>query len=362
MKVAIIHYWLVNMRGGERVIEAICEMYPEADIFTHVYVPESVSDTIRKHKIFTTFIQKLPWSAKLYQNYLPLMPLAIEQLDLRGYDLVISSESGPAKGVIVDPEAKHLCYCHSPMRYLWDMYPDYLAASGWFKRLLIPVLTHYLRHWDRSTSTGVDVFVANSHFVAKRIKRYYGRNSIVIPPPVDTGSFVISNDIGDHYLMLGQLVSYKRPDLAVAAFKESGRKLVVIGEGEMLDSLKDCNCDNIIFLGKQPNEVVQRYLTHCRALIFPGMEDFGIVPVEAMAAGRPVIAYGRGGALDSVVDGKTGVFFDVQSPEALNAAIDRFENQCADFVPQAIAEHAAKFGKENFKSALANAINKLISA
>lgn len=361
MKVAIVHYWLVNMRGGERVVEALCEMYPEADIFTHVYIPDAVSSTIRRHRVFTTFIQKLPKPEKLYQNYLPLMPLAIEQLDLRGYDLVVSSESGPAKGVIVDPEARHLCYCHSPMRYLWDMYPDYLASAGWLKRLLIPLLAHYLRHWDRSTSIGVDLFVANSHYVAKRIKRFYGREAIVIPPPVDTRSFSISKDVDDYYLMLGQLVTYKRPDLAVEAFQRSGRKLVVIGEGDMLERLQNRNIKNVVFMGKQPNDVVQKHITRCRALIFPGLEDFGIVPVEAMAAGRPVIAYGKGGVLDTVVNGKTGVLFDVQTPESLNEAIDHFEAIYSDFNPELIAQHAATFSKKNFKNAIGDAIGKLMA-
>ncbi|MDO9106969.1 MAG: glycosyltransferase [Methylovulum sp.] len=350
LKVAIVHYWLVSMRGGENVVEALCEMFPQAKIFTHVYVPEAVSQTIRNHKVHTTFIQTLPKAEKLYQNYLPLMPLALQQLDLRDFDLVISSESGPAKGVVVAPDARHICYCHSPMRYVWDMYPDYLASAGRFKRLLMPLLIHYLRMWDYFTAGGVDQFVANSHYVASRIQRYYRRDAMVIAPPVNTHEFKPVDDIEDFYLMFGQLVSYKRPDLVVKAFKETGRKLVVIGEGEMSASLKKQAGKNITFMGRQPFEVVREHLAKCKALVFPGLEDFGIVPIEAMASGRPVIAYGRGGVLDSVVDDQTGIFFHEQSVEALNEAIDRFERKFDKFDSAKIAEHAGKFSKVRFKN------------
>jgi glycosyltransferase involved in cell wall biosynthesis len=350
MRVAIIHYWLVNMRGGENVVEALCEMFPQAEIFTHVYVPEAVSETIRKHKIHTTFIQRLPKAERLYQSYLPLMPLALQQLDLRDFDLVISSESGPAKGVVVSPDARHICYCHSPMRYVWDMYPDYLASAGRIKHWLMPPLIHYLRIWDYCSAGGVDQFVANSRYVASRINRYYRREARVLAPPVNTHEFKPVNELGDFYLMFGQLVSYKRPDLVVAAFNETGRKLIVIGEGEMGDSLKKLAKKNITFLGRQSFEVVREHLAKCRALVFPGLEDFGIVPVEAMASGRPVIAYGRGGALDSVVDGVTGFFFHQQSVSALNDAIDRFEREIEKFDPIKIADHASKFSKARFKN------------
>lgn len=360
-KVAIIHYWLVNMRGGENVVEALCELFPQAEIFTHVYVPESVSDTIRKHKVHTTFIQRLPKAEKLYQTYLPLMPLALQQLDLRDFDLVISSESGPAKGVVVAPDARHICYCHSPMRYVWDMYPDYLANSGRIKRLLMPPLIHYLRIWDYFTAGGVDQFVANSRYVASRIQRYYRRDAQVIAPPVNTHEFKLMHEVGDFYLMFGQLVSYKRPDLVVEAFNESGRKLVVIGEGEMGDSLKKLARKNITFLGRQPFDVVREHLAKCRALVFPGLEDFGIVPVEAMASGRPVIAYGRGGVLDSVIEGKTGIFFNEQSAAALNEAINRFERDFNMFDSIKIVEHAGNFSKARFKKEFMVVVNDVLN-
>ena len=360
MKVAIVHFWLVQMCGAENVLEALCEMFPQAEIFTHVYVPEAVSETIRKHKVHTTFIHKLPKAKKLYQSYLPLMPLALQQLDLREYDLVISSESGPAKGVVVAPTALHICYCHSPMRYVWDMYPDYLASAGRFKRLLMPPLIHYLRMWDYFTAGGVDQFVANSNYVASRIQRYYRRSSEVIAPPVDTDNFKPRDDVEDFYLIFGRLVPYKRPDLAVSAFNETGRKLIVIGEGELGASLKKQAKDNIVFMGRQSSEVVREYLAKCKALIFPGLEDFGIVPVEAIASGRPVIAYGRGGALDTVIDGETGVFFYQQTTESLNDAIKRFEQDYKNFDPATITKHANKFSKDQFKDKFMNLVNRTL--
>ncbi len=212
MKVAIIHYWLVGMRGGEKVVEALCEMYPQADIFTHVYVPEMVSDRIRQQRVIPTFINSLPRAARMYKTYLPLMPLALEQLDLRGYDLIISSESGPSKGIIAPSDALHVCYCHTPMRYIWNMYHDYRKSAGWVARLMMPSLSHYLRMWDVTSAVRVDSFVANSATVARRIHRYYGVDSVVIHPPVDTSSFSIAaaSELGDYYLMAGELVSYKR--------------------------------------------------------------------------------------------------------------------------------------------------------
>ena len=230
MKVAIIHYWLVGMRGGEKVIEALCEMYPQADIFTHVYAPEMVSDKIKQHRIIPTFINALPRATRMYKSYLPLMPLALEQIDLRGYDLVISSESGPAKGVIPSSDALHICYCHTPMRYIWNMYHDYRNGAGRLTRMMMPPLSHYLRMWDVTSAARVDSFVANSATVARRIRRYYRAESVVIHPPVDTDAFSVAPpaEVGDYYLMVGELVSYKRADLAVRAFNEMKLKLVVI--------------------------------------------------------------------------------------------------------------------------------------
>jgi glycosyltransferase involved in cell wall biosynthesis len=348
MKVAIIHYWLVGMRGGEKVIEALCEMYPQADIFTHVYVPEMVSDRIRRHRIIPSYINSLPRAARMYKSYLPLMPLALEQLDLRGYDLVISSESGPSKGIIPPPEALHVCYCHTPMRYIWNMYHDYRDGAGKITKLLMPPLSHYLRMWDISSASRVDSFVANSATVARRIQRYYGRDSTVIHPPVDTEAFSIAapSELGDYYLMAGELVSYKRPDLAVRAFNEMGLKLVVIGSGEMLDEIRRIAGPTVTVMGSQPFDVLKTHYAQCRALIFPGEEDFGMVPVEAMASGRPVVAFARGGATETVANGVSGVFFAEQTVEAICKAV----TSLADFECDSdkIAKHAQQFGREQF--------------
>jgi glycosyltransferase involved in cell wall biosynthesis len=350
LKVAIIHYWLVGMRGGEKVLEAMCEMFPDADIFTHVYRPEAISQTITRHNVHTTFIDKLPWSGRLYKKYLPLMPLALEQLDLRAYELVISSESGPAKGVISAPESVHVCYCHSPMRYVWNMYHDYRAQTGWLGRMLMAPVAHYLRVWDTTSAARVDHFVANSHNVARRIRKYYRRDADVIHPPVDTAAFTPHDDHGDFYLCVGELVAYKKIDLAIEAFRASGRKLVVIGGGERLSAMRERAGGNIEVMGWQPFDVVRDHLARCRALVFPGEEDFGIVPVEAMASGKPVIAYRKGGAVETVIDGETGVFFDAQTVNALNDAVETFEGRERAFSAERIAKHASRFDVSVFKA------------
>jgi glycosyltransferase involved in cell wall biosynthesis len=361
MKVAIIHYWLVGMRGGEKVIEALCEMYPQADIFTHVYVPDMVSDRLRQHRIIPTFINALPRAAKMYKTYLPLMPLALEQLDLRGYDLIISSESGPAKGIIPPPDALHVCYCHTPMRYIWNMYHDYRNSAGRLTRLLMPPLSHYLRMWDVASAARVDSFVANSATVARRIQRYYAADSVVIHPPVDTDAFAVapSLELADYYLMAGELVSYKRPELAVRAFNDMKLNLVVIGGGEMLDELRRIAGPTVKVMGSQPFEVLKQHYARCRALIFPGEEDFGMVPVEAMASGRPVVAFGRGGATETVAEGVTGVFFTEQTVEAISSAVKRLSDLALD--PAKIAAHASQFGREQFLQKMRHHINGLLA-
>src|ERR1700726_1497315 len=361
MKVATIHYWLVGMRGGEKVIEALCKMYPQADIFTHVYVPEMVSERIRQHRIIPTFINALPRAARMYKTYLPLMPLALEQLDLRGYDLVISSESGPSKGIIPPPEALPVCYCHTPMRYIWNMYHDYRSGAGRVTRLMMPPLSHYLRMWDVTSAARVDSFVANSATVARRIHRYYGADSVVIHPPVDTSAFSIAapSELADYYLMAGELVSYKRPDLAVRAFNEMKLKLVVIGGGEMLDEIRRLAGPTGTVLGAQPFDVLKQHYARCRALIFPGEEDFGMVPVEAMASGRPVVAFGRGGATETVADGVTGVFFSEQSVEAISSAVRSLAGIEID--SGKIAAHARQFGRDQFLQKMRNHIDGLLT-
>jgi len=359
MKVAIVHYWLVGMRGGEKVLEALCDMFPAADIFTHVFDPDVLSPTIRRHQVKTTFINSLPAARRLYKRYLPLMPTALEQLDLRGYDLVLSSESGPAKGVIPPASAAHLCYCHSPMRYLWNMFHDYRAASGPLTRLVMTPLTHYLRLWDVVSASRVDHFVANSANVAARIRRYYGREAEVIWPPVDTAAFrpVPAGEREDYMLMVGELVAYKRPDLAVEAFNRMRRKLVVIGGGEMLDRLRRLAGPTVTVMGPRPFEDLRHHYARCQALIFPGEEDFGIVPVEAMASGRPVIAFGRGGATETVIRDVTGVLYGEQSADALIEAVEGFRPK--DFDTDRIVAHAQTFSRQRFITKMRNAIERL---
>src|SRR3984893_7011258 len=361
MKVAIIHYWLVGMRGGEKVIEALCEMYPQADIFTHVYVPEMVSERLRQHRVIPTFINALPRAARMYKTYLPLMPLALEQLDLRGYDLIISSESGPSKGIIAPSDSIHVCYCHTPMRYIWNMYHDYRNNAGRVARLMMPPLMHYLRMWDVTSAARVDSFVANSATVARRIRRYYGADSVVIHRPVDTGAFSIAapSALGDYYLMAGELVSYKRADLAVRAFNEMKLKLIVIGGGEMLDEIRRLAGPTVTVMGSQPFDVLKQHYSLCRALIFPGEEDFGMVPVEAMASGRPVVAFGRGGATETVLDGVTGVFFAEQAVETIISAIKRLS--AVEIDPEKIAAHASQFGRDQFFQKMRTHIDRLLA-
>ena len=349
MKVAIVHYWLVGMRGGEKVVEALCDLYPDADIFTHVYDPDRVSPTIRRHTITTSFVGSLPGARRRYKSYLPLMPMALEQLDLRGYDLVISSESGPAKGIIPPADALHVCYCHSPMRYVWNMFHDYRERAGPITRWLMPPLSHYVRNWDAISANRVHAFAANSRTVARRIETYYRREATVVFPPVDTHAFapVAPGEVGDDTLMVGELVRYKRPDLAVAAFNAAKRPLVVIGGGEMLAELRAMAGPTVRILGPQPFAVLKHHYARCRALVFPGEEDFGIVPVEAMASGRPVVAFGRGGATETVQDGVTGTFFAEQTVDALLDALDRCARMA--FEPRLAVERASEFGVGRFK-------------
>jgi glycosyltransferase involved in cell wall biosynthesis len=360
MKVAIIHYWLIGMRGGEKVVEALCRLYPDADIFTHAYAPEAVSPAINAHRVRTSFIGRLPFAVSKYKSYLPLMPMALEQLDLRGYDLIISSESGPAKGIVPPSDAVHLCYCHSPMRYIWNMYHDYRERTGLVTRLLMPPAAHYVRNWDTLSAGRVHEFVANSTTVARRIDTYYRRQATVIHPPVDTAAFetVSEGELGDYHLMVGELVRYKRPELAIEAFNRLQSPLVVIGGGEMLRELKAMAGPHVRILGPQPFEVLKHHYARCRALVFPGEEDFGIVPVEAMASGRPVVAFGKGGATETVIDGVTGTFFFEQTVDALIEAVQR----CRSLPPDTgrIVRRAAEFGVDRFADEMKHFIDAVV--
>ena len=358
IKIAIIHYWLVAMRGGERVLERVLQMFPEADLFTHVYDPEAVSSEIRSRHVRTTFIDRLPASRRLYQKYLPLMPMALEELDLKGYDLVLSFEAGPAKGVIAPPDALHVCYCHSPMRYLWDAYHEYRRSAGRAARLTMPLLFPPLRLWDAVSATRVDGFIANSEFIRKRVRRAYGRDAVVVHPPAPVESFSPVGGEHDAYLWVGQMTPYKRGDLAVEAFNRSGRPLRMIGRGEMRRSLEKTAGSHISFEdGLSFKELGEAY-ARSRALVYTAEEDFGIIPVEAMAAGRPVLAYGRGGVLDSVEPGATGLFFDEQTPESLLDGVERLESWLPSFKPASAVAQAKRFSGQAFDKAYLAAVRQ----
>lgn len=359
MRVALIHYWLVNMRGGEFVLEQLCDMFPDADIYTHVVDRSQLSEKLLKHRIIETSIAKWPGAKKHYQKYLMFMPKALEELDLREYDVVISSESGPAKGVITRPGTPHICYTHSPMRYIWDMYPEYRDSLNFPAKQVFSMTAHKLRQWDYTSAQRVDHFVANSTFVAERIWKFWKRKAEVLNPPVDLSRFEIGEAQEDYYLFVSELVGYKRADLAVRAFAKMGRKIKIVGSGPDLGQLKAIAPDCVEFLGRVDNSDLEKLYGSCRALIFPGEEDFGIVPLEAMASGRPVIGYGRGGILDTVVPGETGRFFFEQTVEALIDAVQQFEAVDEEnFSPTKIAEHAKSFGPEAFKESLMNIIQR----
>ena len=361
MRVAIVHYWLVGMRGGEKVLEELCLMYPEADIYTHVHDPKRTSALINRHRITTTFIARLPFARTLYQKYLPLMPSALEELDLTGYDLVISCESGPTKGVITHPNAVHICYCHSPMRYLWDQYHTYRGSASRFTRLFMSLTMPMLRAWDVASAAHVDRFIANSSFIARRIRKVYRRDSEIIFPPVDLDAFSIAPaPTGDFYFCIGQLVPYKRVDIAIAACTRTGRRLIVVGSGAEEARLRAMAGPTVEFRGWSSAEDLRSLYQNCRALLFPGEEDFGIVPLEAMASGRPVVAYRSGGALDTVIEGRTGIFFDEQTMDDLADAITRFEATEGIFEPQEIRRHARGFGRDVFRRKLGTYIDACV--
>ena len=366
-KVAVVHDWLNGMRGGEKVLEALLEILPDADLFTLLHEPGSVSERIENRKIVTSFIDRLPYKTNHYRHYLPLFPTAIELFDFKEYDIIISTSHCVAKGVRTPPNTLHISYLHSPMRYVWDMYEDYFSPDqiGWLSRRIIPMFANYLRMWDVTSSNRVDHFIANSAHVAKRIMKYYRRSADVIHPPVDTDLLPVSAASEEYYLIVSALVPYKRVDLAVRTFNRMGKRLIVIGDGPEKADLHRTGAKNIEFLDWLPNEQLYKYYAGCKALIFPGEEDFGIVPVEAQSCGKPVIAFRKGGTLETVIGldntnaGKcTGIFFNRQTEEDLIAAVELCEAQNWD--TKFIHQHAATFGKDRFKSELARFLFKKI--
>jgi len=348
MRAAIVHYWLLNMRGGEKVIEALCRLLPGADLFTLFYDPERVSPFIRSHRVQSSFLQPFH---KHYRSLLPLMPLALESFDLRDYDVVVSHESGPAKGVILSSTTRHVCYCETPMRYLWDLYPAY--RNEWtrsrVKRGFTTPLANYLRLWDYASAARVDEFAANSENVRRRIWKTYRRDSTVIHPPVAVETFY-SKPCQDYYLIVSEFVAYKRLDAAVRVFARNGRKLKLVGDGPEFKVLKNASPRNIEFCGRVSDEDLRELYANCRAFLMPGEEDFGMAAVEALASGKPVIALGRGGALESVpaADPLGGLFYSEPTDTALENSIeqwDRFEGQID---PVALQAHASKFSESEF--------------
>lgn len=373
-RVALIHDWLTGMRGGERCLEALCDLFPRADIFTLLHVKGSVSKTIEKRRIRTSAIQSLPFAAGRYRYYLPLFPWAIERLTLDRYDLILSSSHCVAKGVRPPPHALHITYLYTPMRYIWDMQDAYIGSGrmGPVSRLMLRAIAGRLRRWDIAVNTRVDYFIAISQHVADRIRRHYGREAEVIYPPVETTRFHIAERTDDYYLVAGAFAPYKRIDLAIEAFNRLRRRLVIVGEGQESRRLRHMAGPTIEFVGWRPDSEVADLLARCRALVFPGEEDFGILPVEAMACGRPVIAYGKGGVTETVIplnscefrigfptpNSPTGVFFYEQSVEALIQAIDLFEQSADRFDPEALRTHALAFDRSIFEKRIANYVGE----
>jgi glycosyltransferase involved in cell wall biosynthesis len=361
MRVAIVHYWLVQMRGGERVLEHLCDMYPDADIFTHVVNRAKLSPKLAARRIFTSWISRLPFATKHYQKYLPLMPAALEALDLSDYDLVISCEAGPAKGIITRPDAVHVTYCHSPMRYIWDQYHQYRRESGMAARLMMPLFAPRLRQWDMASAARSDTIMANSAYVAARVRKFWGREAAVVHPPVDTDLYRPGDTVEEEYLWAGQLIPYKLPDVAVAAFTASGRKLHVVGTGPMLPRLRAMAGPGIRFSERLSFDDLRRAYASCKALAFTSEEDFGMIPVEVMASGRPVIAYGRGGALESVVDGRTGLFYTDKGEHGLRRALDDFEAWLPEFRTEDAVARARDFAPIRFREAVARHVSEAMA-
>ena len=351
MKVAIVHDWLVNYGGAETWVEYMLRLYPDADIYTLVYNKKKMGSHFAKNKIYTSYIQKLPFASRIYTKLLKFMPNAFESFDFSGYDLVLCSSSCCAKGVITPPSVPHVAYIHSPMRYAWDLFFDYRKRSGKLTRFFMNRWIPALRQWDFISSQRIDAVVANSNYIARRIKKFWNLDAKVVYCPINTERFFPADvEPEDFYVAFSRLVPYKRIDLAVSACKKLGRKLVVIGAGSEMENLKKLagNDKNILFAGRAEDSEVRSYLQRCRALIFCAEEDLGLTPLEAQACGRPVIAFGKGGALETVIDGKTGIFFDKQETDSVASSILEFEqlDSKGTFKKEKIISYARQFSIE----------------
>lgn len=358
MKVALIHDWLPFMGGAERVLTNFLEIYPDAPIYTTVANKEKLDSPLKEADIRVSHLQKGKKSIDNHRKLFPFMPTAIESFNLNEYDIVLSSSSSVAKGIITNPNTMHICYCHSPMRYGWEFSYEYAGKMAGKSKIVNKALSYFLsgmRLWDNSSSDRVDYFIANSENVSKRIWKHYRRESVVIHPPVRCNLFKPSEIDEEYFLILSRLQEYKRIDVAVEAFNKNGLPLVIIGDGPEREKLEKMAKSNIKFLGRQPDDIIKGYYSKCKAFIFPGEEDFGITPLEAQASGRPVIAYGKGGALETVVNGVTGVFFEEQNQESLNEAIKKFNT--IKFDKFKIRKHAEKFDESIFKAKIEKFIN-----
>lgn len=370
LKVAIVHEWLIDYSGSERVVEQLLQCFPQADLYSVVdFLEDHERGFLGGRKARTTFIQNLPRAKKSFRAYLPLMPIAIEQLDMSGYDLILSSAHAVSKGVLTGPDQVHISYVHSPIRYAWDLQHQYLRESGLIKGLkanIARAILHYMRLWDTRTANGVDVFVANSGFIGRRIKKAYRRDSLVIYPPVATDKFTLHDKKEDFYVTAQRMVPYKRVPLIVEAFsKMPDKKLVVIGDGTEFEAAKAVAGPNITFLGYQSFEVLLDHMQRAKAFVFAAEEDFGITPVEAQACGTPVIAFGKGGALETVrgldCTHPTGVFFNEQSPVSLCHAVERFEKEQARITATACRENALRFKPERFREEILALVTQTLS-
>jgi len=366
MKIAIVHDWFVTYGGAERVISEMLKMYPSADLFAlYDFLPDVNRPNIMNKKITTSFLQKFPFARKKYRSYLPLMPLAIEQFDLSGYDLVISSSTAVAKGVITGPDQVHIAYVNSPIRYAWDLSYQYLKESRLdrgLRGMIAKLILHYIRMWDFRTAYGVDYFIGNSKFITRRINKVYRRESTAIYPPVDTDSFTLETNKDDYYLTVSRMVPYKKMDKIVEAFSEMpDKKLIVVGDGPDFSKIEKKATSNIELVGFLSSDKIKEYMQKARAFVFSAEEDFGIVPVEAQACGTPVIAYGKGGALETVIENKTGLFFSAQTKDSIKSAVVEFESKLDQFDPNEIRKNALRFSPERFHTEFKDFVNQSIN-
>ncbi|MDR3559233.1 MAG: glycosyltransferase [Candidatus Pacebacteria bacterium] len=350
MKIALVHDYLVQNGGAEKVLEAFCELYPEAPIYTLVYSPKLMHGAFEGRDIRTSFLQKFPLAAGRHRVFPQFMPFAIEGFDLSGYDVVLSDSSSFAKGVITGPETLHICYMHTPMRFAWDDCQKY-TSDFYFPNLIkkaVPFFMNYIRLWDRASADRPDRIIANSRFVSRRIKKYYKRDSLVINPPVNIGNFQTSREKGNYFLAAGRLMAYKRFDIIIEAFNRLGLPLKIISRGPEMKRLQKMAKSNIEFLGRVSDAELTQYFSSCQAFIFPQEEDFGIIAIEAMASGTPIIAYRGGDIPEHTEEGKTGIFFDEQTPEAIMEVVKNFD--CKQFDPEYIRQSVLKFDKSVFKA------------